>query len=747
VGISCKTIANFLIRRRWQLLLLGVLAAICAVIPASRLDYDRRVERMFAADDPLLLDYLRLKETFGGNELVLAVYDDPDLFHEDGSGIDRLASIRESLESVAGVAGTLTLDKLFGPFTTLEAEPIVRLRALFEGYTHGADQRTSCVVCMLDPSMVSQQQRAQTVNELRRTMEQLPDGLSGGIVTGEPVMMVDAYHYVEMDSRTLSIISTVLSALVILISLRSPRWVIIALVVVHSSLLSTKAVLSLAGFNLSLLSATLTAMVTVIGIATTIHILVHYKSHLSAGAEPVAALESALEKLLPPVFWACTTDATGFLALCLASVTPIREYGIMMAVGSMLVFVSTCLFVPWIALMRISAAHTATLAAAPIRLQWPRQLVERVTKRPGIVVLVGLLLGLISVMGFMRLETETDFTRNFRANTPIVQSYQTVETRLGGAGAFDVIIPAPEKLDWDYFEKTRRLERRLLAKVTVADENGSRQPALTKVLSLADAGIAASPKDIRSVRSIFRQTVITVGLGVFERRIPEFIKALHAPSPVDDNQYLFRIMLRTREQQTTDQKADIIRQVREICAAYSPEAKVTGFFVLLTNIVGSVMRDQWSTMAAAVLGIFLVTTVAFRSPLMALIGLAPNVVPIALVMGLMGWLGLKINLGGAMIAAVSLGLSIDSSVHFIYSYRRARSAGYSCEQALLETGGTVGRAMVLATLALIAGFVALCASPFIPTIYFGVLVSLAMLGGLLGNLLVLPALIKLTHRQ
>ena len=178
MGISCKTIANFLIRRRWQLLLLGVLAAICAVIPASRLDYDRRVERMFAADDPLLLDYLRLKETFGGNELVLAVYDDPDLFHEDGSGIDRLASIRESLESVAGVAGTLTLDKLFGPFATLEAEPIVRLRALFEGYTHGADQRTSCVVCMLDPSMVSQQQRAQTVNELRRTMEQLPDGLS-----------------------------------------------------------------------------------------------------------------------------------------------------------------------------------------------------------------------------------------------------------------------------------------------------------------------------------------------------------------------------------------------------------------------------------------------------------------------------------------------------------------------------------------------------------------------------------------
>src|SRR5205823_4856878 len=117
--------------------------------------------------------------------------------------------------------------------------------------------------------------------------------------------------------------------------------------------------------------------------------------------------------------------------------------------------------------------------------------------------------------------------------------------------------------------------------------------------------------------------------------------------------------------------------------------------------------------------------------------------PIFMVMGLMGWLGLKINMGAAMIAAVSMGLSVDSSIHYITSFRRAQSEGLAVGQALAAVQQTVGRAMVFSTLALIIGFSVLCISEFVPTIYFGCLVSLAMLGGMFGNLLVLPLLLKL----
>jgi len=172
---------------------------------------------------------------------------------------------------------------------------------------------------------------------------------------------------------------------------------------------------------------------------------------------------------------------------------------------------------------------------------------------------------------------------------------------------------------------------------------------------------------------------------------------------------------------------------------------VAGFFALLTYLIDSILRDQWLTFAVATIGIGLMMAVALRSPTLALVAMAPNVLPIFIITGLMGWLGIKINMGAAMIAAVSIGLSIDSSIHYLDSFRRARREGSNLEQALDEVHQSVGRAVVFATLALIAGFLVLVTSEFVPTIYFGVLVSLTMLGGLAGNLVVLPALLTLVY--
>jgi predicted RND superfamily exporter protein len=139
--------------------------------------------------------------------------------------------------------------------------------------------------------------------------------------------------------------------------------------------------------------------------------------------------------------------------------------------------------------------------------------------------------------------------------------------------------------------------------------------------------------------------------------------------------------------------------------------------------------------------------IAFRDLRLALIALLPNLLPILIVMGMMGWLrvlafpNLKVNIGAAMIAAVSMGLSIDSSIHYILSFQRARrETGFT--DALVQVQRNVGRALVLSTISLIVGFTVLATSQFLPTVYFGALVSLAMLGGLLGNLVVLPTLMS-----
>jgi predicted RND superfamily exporter protein len=155
------------------------------------------------------------------------------------------------------------------------------------------------------------------------------------------------------------------------------------------------------------------------------------------------------------------------------------------------------------------------------------------------------------------------------------------------------------------------------------------------------------------------------------------------------------------------------------------------------------LRDQWLTFGIAVAAIGLMMLIAFRSPVLALVALIPNVLPILIVTGIMGWLGVKINMGAAMIAAVSMGLSVDAEIHYIAMFCRLRKQGRSVSDALHAVHQSVGRAVFFSTLALVIGFGTLCLSDFVPTIYFGALVSLSFVGGLLGNLVILPLLLRL----
>jgi hypothetical protein len=143
----------------------------------------------------------------------------------------------------------------------------------------------------------------------------------------------------------------------------------------------------------------------------------------------------------------------------------------------------------------------------------------------------------------------------------------------------------------------------------------------------------------------------------------------------------------------------------------------------------------------------LMVMIALRDLRLTAVTFVPNIFPSLILFGVMGWLGVRVNMGAAMIAAVSIGLSVDSSVHYTMFYQRQRRLGHSLSYALARAQDSVGRAAVFSTLALTVGFATLCVSDFVPTVYFGVLVSLSMIGGLIGNLLVLPILIRAVDRR
>ena len=135
-------------------------------------------------------------------------------------------------------------------------------------------------------------------------------------------------------------------------------------------------------------------------------------------------------------------------------------------------------------------------------------------------------------------------------------------------------------------------------------------------------------------------------------------------------------------------------------------------------------------------------TIAFGSVSLASAAVVVNCLPVLVVFGAMGWLGVRLNMGGAMSAAVALGMAVDTSIHLVTEFRRARQANTSTEDAVRRALGTVGRPVLLATAALVVGLLALCGSQFVPTVHFGVLVCATLVGGLIGNLVLLPLILR-----
>lgn len=358
----------------------------------------------------------------------------------------------------------------------------------------------------------------------------------------------------------------------------------------------------------------------------------------------------------------------------------------------------------------------------------------------------------IAAAGMLRLEVETDFTKNFRADSPIVEAYEMVEKRLGGAGVLDVLLPIGGAVDAATLAKVASLEDSL------RNLPGGDGPAFSKVMSVADVFTAVSPVPIESLaRSALGGITTAAAIAAMESGMPQVTSSLVGRDPEDGSRWL-RIMLRAKERQPTESKRRIIDETRRLAAGAFPSADesravaggrepgVTGFFVLLSQLVERMLADQWLTFAIATAGIFLALAIGFRSLVVAGVALVPNIVPIFVVLGVLGWIGTPVNMGTAMIAAVSMGLSIDSSIHYIAAFRRRQREGDAVQEALAGAHQTAGRAMIFSTLALVVGFLALVTSGFIPTVSFGALSAVTLAGGLLGNLVVLPVLLAIVAR-
>lgn len=711
-----------LLRHRHVLLGLGVLLAVGGALLGSHLQLDRSIEHMFADDDPILRPYRELQEKFGQNEIAMVVFSEPELQTEQG--LARIASLTEEVRKVPGVVAAVSIHDPPGAADFEDTDRGAKLRKVFAGYTHNQALDAAGIVCLLARPQEGDPPRNETLRQLRT----LVAALSGGALVGEPVLIEEAFDLLEADGRRLNTWCTLLLMLTIFALFRSWRWLLLPLAVVQLTLALTRGTLVLLGLQLSMVSSMLSAIVTVVGVATVVHIIVRYRNAQSRGLTPVESLQQAGQLLAAPIFFACLTDAAGFASLMTSQVGPVHDFGLMMAIGSLMVLLSVILAVPGIVLLGQHSQPTNTPVLDEGALgQFLERLLQISQRHAKLIAAIIIIATGFAIYGSTRLERETDFTRNFRQESRLVQEYEFVEQHFGGAGVWDILLPPTTQLSRAYLSRVLALENILEKKI----------PHLNKAISIADV-LDAGTGGLKKLKLLARPA-ITTGLSVMRARMEAFVAAILREQP---RSVQLRLLLRSPERLEAAEKNELIAKVRKTAQAVFPGAEVTGYYVLLNELIESLLRDQWTTFSVAAVAIFVMMTLAFRSLPLAFATLIPNVLPVLLLFGAMGWLGIKINMGAAMIAAVSLGLSVDGSIHYVMSYQRLRRENASLTDALVAVQATVGRAAIFATLALVIGFATLCYSEFIPTIYFGAMVSLSMIGGLVGNLLVLPLLIR-----
>lgn len=762
----------WLLRHRWTLAIVGALILAAAWPLSARLQTDRTIEQMFDPSDPTLLAYQELQQAFGGNAVVMLVYRDPELLTP--AGLERTSEISARVEAIDGVRGVLSVAQLNsvlglirpaglfgGPQSDLppllrDKDIVVRaFEKLFTGYTHSEDDKVASIVAMLSEPDRGRG-HADVLGELEEIVRSMPEATSDAVLVGEPVLLDRGFDLIERDGNRLAWLTIALLSPCVLLLLRSFRFVMLQIVVILWAVTFTRATLYLMSFELSLVSSILTAIVTVIAVTAVIHLGNNQRTLRRRGYAANPAAGRTFQLVLPAIFWACATDAAGFVSLSVSGVAPVREFGYMMGIASLAVWAGIIFFAP---IFTVAGPSALWSFGALDRLFEPKLLsrIERkirkaclltavvLVRRRGLVFLFTAVLAAMTSLGISRLEIESSFLRNFRHTSPVVQAYQMVESELSGAGVWDVVLDAPDDLSSGYLESVRDLEQQLRA----IEVQGER---LTKVLSLADAD------RIAAAVPLMRMASPTIRLSGMRSAIPTFADALLVPPQPDTlNARKLRIMLRSREHISTETKMALIGEVQRTVAEHTTsdsfrshfaddqpprDGRVTGYYVLLAQIVSQLIRDQWRCLAVSAVLVWLLLIAATRSLKLATIALVPNLLPVMAVIAALGWSGTKMNMGAAMIAAVSIGLSIDGSVHFMANYRRKLQRFRGRYHAVLFAQKQIGLPLLMATVALVIGFSALATSDFIPTATFGLLTAAALVAGTLTNLTLLPAMLS-----
>jgi len=458
-------------------------------------------------------------------------------------------------------------------------------------------------------------------------------------------------------------------------------------------------------------------------------------------------------KMFWPIIYTVLTTVCAFLSLVFSGIKPIIDFGWMMTFGLITSFIVTFTLLPTL----LSFVSNNSVEIKENRESMITSFFEKISinNKKTIFTLTGLII-ILSVVGISRLQVENSFINYFNKNTEIYKGMKLIDEKLGGTTSLEVILKFPKKEipksneddefeDWGNDESQNDdqywFTKDKIDKITAVHNYLDALPAVGKVLSFSSIiNVATQLNNNKPLGGL--------EIGVLYSKIPDSIKKdiIDPYISIKDNEA--RISLRIIDSQDGLRRNDLIKQInydlKNKLELNEVEFKLAGVLILFNNLLQSLFKSQILTLGLVMIGIFAMFMILFRNIKLSLIGVVPNFIAAFFILGIIGLLEIPLDMMTITIAAITIGIAVDNSIHYIYRFKEEFLKHKDYETTLKICHSTVGVAILNTSITIVFGFSILVFSKFIPTIYFGVFTGIAMLLAMISVLTLLPSLILIS---
>ncbi len=595
-------------------------------------------------------------------------------------------------------------------------------------------------------------ERNRNIGEIRNIIDTFKNEGLKIHLGGVSMIADDTISFVKKDIIIFGVGALIFILIVLYVIFQKPSWMIVCISNCLSSLIVMIGIVSLLGWKVTVISSNFIMLMLILSLSMTVHIVVRYRQFLLKSNEESnhIALLQTVKNMYRPCLFAALTSIFAFATLYTSGIKPVMDFGLMMCAGLIVTYVSSFVFLPTMIIF-LNLGKTNERAKKADN----HPIILIVTKYPFTLLSFFLAIFCMGIYGSTKLEVENSFIDYFKKDTEIYKGMKLIDDKLGGTTPLDILIDFngennnqtenevidEEFLDFgieydpaDYWFTNEKVNL-----IKDLHDHLESYPFAGKVLSLASI--------IRTAEKINSNNEFdTLELSVLYKKLPEDLKnqILKPYVLIDKNQA--RITMRI-----IDTHPDLIRSkfindlnnhIEDNYSFNSVNVSVAGILILYNNMLESLFDSQIKSLSIVLFGIFMMLFILFRSFKIASLTIIPNLIACFVVLGTMGLLSIPLDLMTITIAAITVGIAVDNSIHYVYRYREYLSYYNDHNKTIVRCNETVGIAIRNTSYTIIAGFSILIFSNFYPTIYFGIFTALAMIVALLGSLTLLPVLLK-----